>query len=220
MIVSVHIPKTGGTLIGLLFDLASRRRIFYDYEGELAPRPRYFDEAQRFFRSYFMVVHGHFYLAKYFGYFDPAFYVTAMRHPVERVISQFNHILADPQADDRHRSDIQSGKMGPVDFAEDPNIGNAQSRYLGQGGLAKVDFVFLTEQLGESIRQFNARHSSLFGGQLLDLASAKTLRINAASGRGGPSCSPTQREREAIFARTRDDNALYAEALEKFRRQQ
>ena len=33
MIISVHIPKTGGTTLGMYLDYGFQRRIFYDYEN-------------------------------------------------------------------------------------------------------------------------------------------------------------------------------------------
>jgi len=217
MIISIHVPKTAGTLLGLMFDLAVGRRVFYDYLGEHEPLPSFFGEAERFFCGHFRVVHGHFHLDKYYSLFSPAFYTISFRHPVERVISQYRHILNDPNANDRRRDDIQSGRMNLVDFAAESDIGNAQSIYLGAHSLADLDFIFITEELPKCIRLFNYLHApQLLSGAVLDVVSATQLRVNDSASRGGRTLVPTRSEKVAIYNHCSQDCAIYSEATERF----
>lgn len=215
MIVSVHIPKTAGTFIGLMLDLAVGRRIFYDYLGEAEPLPPYFQESRRFFDNYFKVVHGHFHLGKYYGLFEEPFYLTSVRRPVDRIVSQFNHILLDPHANDYRRQEIQSGKMDIVAFASDPNIGNGQAAYL-RDGIDKLSYVFVAEEMGKSIALFNLLHTpALLGGAVLDYASASTLKVNTALARPGTAHVPSARELEAMAPFTRADDEIYQAGLSR-----
>lgn len=94
-IVSVHIPKTAGTTLATIYDRAFNRKVFYDYDGyETAGVASELVKANAdFISSQFRVLHGHFFTSKYLSVFPNAKYVSLLRHPVERLISQYIHEL-------------------------------------------------------------------------------------------------------------------------------
>src|SRR4051812_7991999 len=97
-IVSIHIPKTAGTTLASVLDRCCNRRIFYDYDGYEHPQVASTEvrEHAGFIQSYFDVLHGHFFATKYVDVFLDAAFIATLRHPVARVISQFQHELNDP----------------------------------------------------------------------------------------------------------------------------
>jgi hypothetical protein len=128
-IVSIHIPKTAGTSLGVVYDRCFNRRVFYDYEDYFKPQvvSKAVADNARFIESHFKVVHGHFLAQKYFPVFPTAKYVAVLRHPVDRVISQYAHELNEHSSAAWYHNDIVSGKMSIVDFAVQDGIHDADS---------------------------------------------------------------------------------------------
>lgn len=158
MFVSIHIPKTGGTTLGYILDYGARRRIYYDYSalrGEaLASDIRYLLSNKSFLESRFDIIHGHFHYSKYSEIFPDAFFVTCLRDPLARTISQYFHILEEGDSRHPHYHNISSGRMGLADFASLPNIRIAQTLFLKGRDIADYHHIAFTEKLAESIYHF------------------------------------------------------------------
>lgn len=162
MLISIHIPKTAGTTIGYLLDYGMRRRVFYDYSELDSPiRKKEYDKDiallqkhKDFIEQRFGVIHGHFYYKKYAQIFSEADYIVCLRKPISRTISQYFHIIE--EADPNHwlYEDLISGKMGFVDFASLTHIKRAQSIFVEGKDIMDFKHVFLTENLQQSIYQF------------------------------------------------------------------
>jgi len=159
MFVSIHIPKTAGTALAKIFDDTSLRRIMYDYgtERDLAtvrtclPEVR---EHSEFIQSYFKYLHGHFHYLKYADVFPDAPVITTVREPVDRVVSQYQHILRAGDRNNLRHKLIMDGEMGIVEFSKIDFIGNAQWYYLEGRPIKEYDFIFIQEQLGNSLQKF------------------------------------------------------------------
>jgi hypothetical protein len=162
MFVSIHIPKTAGTALAKVFDDTSLRRIMYDYGSEMALStvrtcPEDICEHKDFIKGYFKYFHGHFHYLKYAEVFSDCPFITMVRHPVERVISQYHHILRSGNRQlDRHRL-IMDGELSITEFAESPYVGNAQWSYLEGRAINDYDFVFVQEYFEVSLQKFAAR---------------------------------------------------------------
>lgn len=161
MFVSIHIPKTAGTALAKIFDDSSFRRIMYDYGVERSSAVRICPEETKrhkgFIEGYFKYLHGHFHYLKYADVFADSPFIATVRNPVERVISQYLHILRSGDRNvERHR-DILDGKMNVVEFSEREEIGNAQWHYLEGRAIKDYDFIFVQERLGESLEKFCSR---------------------------------------------------------------
>jgi hypothetical protein len=160
MIIFVHIPKTAGTSLAHAFDASCHRRMLYDYDPSYANvvmRPGEEELILRhkeFILSKFDYIHGHFYLSKYKKVFADQKFATCFREPVERIISQFKHVYFMERARSVGK-DIASGKMTIVDFASQPNIGDAQLIHMDGHSLDDLDFFFLTNALPQGIKVFN-----------------------------------------------------------------
>ncbi len=137
-LISVHVPKTAGTAFAnLLNKVYGVEQIFKDYENEsiesIGPRYR--------------VVHGHFRVGKYNGYFPTAKRVAWVRHPATWVISLYyfwKHIpwevaeKANNPLLTRHLTE----ELSLLEFAEHPLARNQFTRHF-LDGLDLEDFFFV-----------------------------------------------------------------------------
>jgi hypothetical protein len=211
--VSIHIPKTAGTTVAEIFSRCFRRSVIFDYDGYSNPfvASDLIVRHAEFINKYFNVLHGHFYAKKYFNIFPNAAFVATLRHPVDRVISQFMHEFNEHSDDAFYHKAIQNGEMDIVDFAAEPGVGDAMSLHLSGRPLHEYDLLIISEELRKSMWIYsvtiNNLHLDSHFGQNIDLP-----RANEGVARAN-SIGFDEKMRAAIFDRTQPDNAVYAEAV-------
>lgn len=213
--VSVHVPKTAGTTLAQVMDRVFNRRVLYDYDGY--ERPTEADPAIQanatFVSSYFASIHGHFYARKYFDVFPDASYVAVVRHPVERVISQYIHEFTDGSSQAWYHDAIKSGRMDVVEFAAQPGVGDAMSLHLEGRPLSAYALLLLTEDMWTSVhllarmvRPFSVeRH---FGSSLPRSNEARIKR---------ETLNFDERTKISVYEKCKADNEVYKEASSLFR---
>lgn len=155
--VSIHIPKTAGTTLGTVFNRVFRYRLFMDYadyDHYETPDPLIV-ENRAFIETYFEGIHGHFSARRYLGVFRSAKFIACVRHPVDRIISQYLHELNEGGPRSLYHDDLASGRMSVVDFAGQEGVGNAMSRHLSGIELQQYDLLLLTERLPQSMHLLN-----------------------------------------------------------------
>ena len=162
MFVSIHIPKTAGTALAKIFDDTSLRRIMYEYGSErdlttVRTCPPDVREHREFIQSYFKYLHGHFHYLKYADVFPDAPVITTVREPVDRVVSQYLHILRGGDRNNLRHKQIMDGEMSIVEFSKIDFIGNAQWYYLEGRPIKEYDFIFIQEELYYSLKKFCER---------------------------------------------------------------
>jgi hypothetical protein len=142
-LISVHIPKTAGTTFGkvILPKIYPKHSILYDYdflpintlieEGKLTTQTR--------------VIHGHFSIEKYRGYFNNAKRVIWLRNPIILLISAYFFWMASGRDkifyDENHRYVIEN-KLDFSAFVKQPFTHNMISNYFGKG-MKLTDFYFV-----------------------------------------------------------------------------
>jgi hypothetical protein len=159
MLLSIHIPKTAGTNFTHILRKCFTKGLYLDYgtERDLAAArtcaPSILNDTIKFEKSH-CIIHGHYHYLKYKDIFLSEQVLVTMRHPVNRVISQYRHIAlnGDPRVE-RHRL-IMEGKMDVLHFAKFPFIANAQSYYLEGIEIEKVDHIIVAEFFPESVAKF------------------------------------------------------------------
>ena len=162
MYISIHIPKTAGTALAKIFDDTTLHRVIYDYGTEfdlvgVRTCPAEIREHRDFIQSYFQYLHGHFHYLKYADAFPDAPVITTVRNPVDRVVSQYLHILRGGNPDIKAHRLIMDGEMSIVEFSKLKYIGNAQWYYLEGREIEDYDFIFVQEHLEYSLAQFCER---------------------------------------------------------------
>lgn len=160
MIVSIHIPRAAGVMLGTLFDFASGRRVFFDYGNDYRTAkeidPEFYANLD-FIANRFRFIHGHFFYSKYESIFEKAQFICCVRHPVDRLVSQFrfevkNALLG---VGGWQAKMVLEGKMDLVEFVEsDDNIRRTMSLHLEGRRLSDYDFVFVYERLSQDIERF------------------------------------------------------------------
>lgn len=172
MFVSIHIPKTAGTTLGYLFDFGSDRRILWDYHpdykwaGTLEP---HFHAALPFIREHFEFIHGHFLYRKYAEVLRDETFISCVRHPVDRLISQFRHVVMEGRGQTPVSADAISGRLDIVEWIRSAGVHRAQAQHLEGRAVEDYDFIFISERLEESFalfaKLFNFRRKDAFWGQ-------------------------------------------------------
>ena len=159
MFVSIHIPKTAGTALAKIFDDSSQRRIMYDYGTErdiesVRTCPEEVRASREFIKNYFKYLHGHFHYLKYADVFGDCPFIVTVRHPVDRIVSQYLHIARSGDPNNWRHKKIMDGEMDIVEFSKYDFIGNAQWYYLEGREVEDYDFIFVQESLNHSMKLF------------------------------------------------------------------
>ncbi len=155
MIISVHIPKCGGiSFQHVLRGIYGNRRVWLNY-GTI------FNQADARRRGHLVppgirCVHGHF-LGDAFDRLLPCGErVTWLRHPVDRVISNYYHFLRHPDPANPCCRELWARGLSLQKFAELPMMGNEMTRYLAGKPLRDFRFVGIMEKFPESLQRFSA----------------------------------------------------------------
>lgn len=140
MILSIHIPKTAGTTFRELLQAHFLDRIclhYYgpmDYNGaRLAEIPARID-----------CLHGHFTARRFLDRYAHPALVTWLRHPVERVVSEYEHLKRSPDPSSGLSQLIAAGGT-LVDFAEHAYARNTQARYIDGVPIEQFAFMGISE---------------------------------------------------------------------------
>lgn len=216
MIVSIHIPKTAGTSLGHVLDYSSGRRVFWDYDP-LYRNAMVLDplvaQNLHFIKTYFKVIHGHFFNIKYASILPDATFVACLRHPVDRTVSHYYHVARLPGAEDWRTSLIRAGEMDVVDFAtSDENLRLVYTNHLRGREIKDYDYIFFSENLQYGLGCFTER----FGLKV----TVPVPRMNTAPQRRSPARetipSVTDAEREKLFRSMPEDVEIFRKAKEVF----
>jgi hypothetical protein len=173
LIISMHIPKTGGTSLLREIQDGAMGRFLLDYERPGAGR-HFFYKKLRIAEQYLMarirrrqllqnydVIHGHFSVGKYAFLYPQADFITFMREPVARILSTYyyyKHIASKNPASVRKNPNIllvSENRMGILEFAGRDSMQTFYARFTAGFPLHKFSFIGITERYSESIMALN-----------------------------------------------------------------
>jgi|SRR5271165_1919074 len=150
MIVSIHVPKCAGTSFKRVLADICGARIWYNYgtifsreqaRAELVPPGTNF-------------IHGHFIADAFDDLFPRRRLVTWVRHPVERLVSNYQHFLRSPDMRDDCCRAVHERKLSLRQFADLEWMRNETGRYHAGKPVEDFAFIGITERFGESIGRF------------------------------------------------------------------
>ena len=218
MLISVHMPKAGGTTFLSLFESIYGDSLLRDYDDKILSKSTFFQRKNSLISmsknrckisdyAKFNCIHGHFMPLKY-RFFDSrdAFFLTWLRHPVQRLMSHYHYWSREPLNEEagmlRRRFVKERWSLRRFCLAEE--LRDIYSRILWGFPLKRFDFVGITEFFQEDVAFFTKQ---MFG---------RVLEVNASN------LNPDQKENmysvDKILQREiehfhKRDMAIYREAL-------
>jgi hypothetical protein len=221
MILSIHIPKTGGTSFGLLLQAAFGQRLMLDYGDwagfnspeAIAHRARRAIEMRGRrdeLSERYQIIHGHFIADKYVGLFAATEFAAFFRDPYQRTLSQFHFLAQNPQIDHPAVRILHENKMDIFDYIKWQEVGNVQSSLLGSIAIDDFAVVGLTEAFPLSVDLFNRT----FG---YSVAADLHANVNAARATAHYEVAPDVKRAVETFLPA--DIELYQRAKQIFARQ-
>jgi hypothetical protein len=165
MIVSVHIPKTGGRSFQHDLAVAFGPRLLADYGDlvELDTPEAHLHNARRRAEAAaaaadtaarYDVIHGHFTARKYADVFPDMTLVTIVRDPYQHAMSSYEHALRSAQMTHPDIRRFHERRMSAVELIE--TYPDHQNRYLDGVPLDAFALVGLTEQYAKTVALFEA----------------------------------------------------------------
>jgi|HubBroStandDraft_5_1064220.scaffolds.fasta_scaffold227575_2 hypothetical protein len=205
MLISVHVPKCAGTSFRHVLHAIYGSEIWYNYgtifsreqaRGELVP-------------SGAKIIHGHFIADSFDGVFPDRQLLTWVRHPVERLVSNYYHFLRAPDMRDDCCRALHERKLSLREFADLDWMQNLATRYLAGKPVSDFQFVGITEQFEESMLHFS---------RLLGFRNVMKLpRENTNPDRRSERYALSPEDRAYILERNAADLAWYEQAVARLR---
>jgi hypothetical protein len=213
LIVSVHVPKTGGVTFREALEGLAEGHLVLDYDDRpLAPRSLVRSLRERLRRVELppgtRVVHGHFVASKYHRRYPGARFVTWFRDPIERLASHYHYWLREPDPKNPTCRRLLEERLTLEQFGALPEMRDVHARFLGGVPVEAFAFVGLTEAFDAGMELFQR----LFG-------PARPLEVgrrNANPDRRGERYELPPGVREALAANNRRDLELYARARARY----
>lgn len=213
LIVSVHIPKTGGVSFREVLAELAGGHLVLDYDDRpLSPRPRWRALRERLRRPQLppgtRVVHGHFVAGKYGRSHPEARFVSWLRDPVERLASHYHYWQREPDPKNATCRRMLEERLDLPGFAALPEMRDVHARFLAGVPLERFGFVGITEAFDEGMELFRR----LFCPE----RSIAVSKRNANPARPGERYELEPGVRERIAALNRADLDLYARARARY----
>jgi hypothetical protein len=152
MIISIHVPKCAGTSFRNVLQKIFGRRLWSNY-GTVFTR----EQARPDLVPVNTVcIHGHFFADAFSDLYPQARLITWIRHPVERVLSNYHFFRRHPEVNDGCCQALHQRKLSVREFADLDWMRNETTRYLAGRPLSDFDFVGVTERFSDSLGVFES----------------------------------------------------------------
>ncbi|MEM9609199.1 MAG: hypothetical protein AAGA99_17375 [Actinomycetota bacterium] len=186
--VSVHVPKAGGTSFQLTLHQFFGNRLWLDHGVPADPPP------------HAACIHGHASARHRLEQFPEAVLVGWVRDPVERILSQWRYWRRRPDHGHPVCQRLHDEDLGPVELAE--LLPDVQAQMLGDD-LARYDFIGVVERAELSMTGLRA---------LLGASGLFLPHINLTAAK-----DVTEAERRAIAERCEADVETYRHGVERLK---
>lgn len=205
-LISIHIPKTGGTTFLELLSDQYKDKLLLDYGLSREDGPSKVNQGK------YDCVHGHFISDKYAAIKDAEF-VLWLRNPIQRLFSQYYFWKQNsyPHSPAWRRFYLEEWSF--ADFALFPGFRNGQSKYVGSLDINAARVVGITEFYNESLELFK-RELCMH----IDAYNVPQHRKNRNLVAGGSYELNDKKLEAAILEYHKKDYELYLNGLELFRK--
>jgi hypothetical protein len=200
MLISVHIPKCAGTSFRHFLHESFGESLWLNY-GAIFTR----DQAgMEVIPPATKCIQGHFFADAFDDLFPARTLITWLRHPVERVVSNYHHFLRSPDMRDDCCKALHRDGLNLREFAGLEWMRNEATRYMSGKPVSDFSFIGIAERFAESLDVFC---------RMFDFPAPKrTPRDNVNPGRTGPRYEIPPRDFDHILGLNLDDMAAYEEA--------
>lgn len=166
-VISIHIPKTAGTSFYHTLQDVYGQDSCLEVKRESSMENRY--RFHKLIHSQHKVLHGHFLYEEVSNVIKPTCkIITWLRHPVDRVISNYffwkNRILTDPNHHQSHRR-----KETLLEYASRKECRNRATDFLYGISLSNLDFIGFQESYHEDLQVL---------GRLMNWKEVKAVELN------------------------------------------
>lgn len=217
VLLSVHVPKTGGTsFFKNLQDVYHSRVLWHKNDWVEVTTPEAVERRQRhraeligdpeLFARRFDAVHGHFAAGKYRGQFPGARLVTFLRDPFQHAVSCYEFAVRSDSLRHPGHDTFKAQHLSIVELIE--MYPDHQSMYLDGVPLEEFALIAISERYAESLAVFER----IFGVTIPDHGTR--TNVNPARLGGGYAISPDVRS--AVERHRAGDIELYRRAVERF----
>ena len=143
-ILSLHVPKSGGTSFAKTLEQIYKSQFLSHY-------PALQDQGSINLSSKTECVHGHLYIDIYQSIFPNAEFITWLRHPVDRTVSLYHHILKNPDPENDLHKEILLGNLNLLEFSELEWARNQSLHWFGDRNPEDFKFIGFLETSKSSI---------------------------------------------------------------------
>jgi hypothetical protein len=150
VIISIHIPKCGGTSFRRVLQGIYGEGVWLNY-CEILNQPL---ARPGLIPSGIRCVHGHFFGDAFDELVPKPSLVTWLRHPVERVVSNYYHFLRSPDVRDDCCRELLERGLSLEEFAELDWMRNEATRYMAGKPAESFEFIGILERFKDSLRIF------------------------------------------------------------------
>ncbi|MCK5877387.1 MAG: sulfotransferase family 2 domain-containing protein [Candidatus Marithrix sp.] len=213
MLISVHIPKTGGTLFRILLETYFKEKLLLDYtdrpmvNGSLV---RNINALSGMFKTNgickkYDCIHGHFLPIKYRSLKKTSFAVW-FRDPVERVLSGYYYWKRNFNPNGfQFKKYIKNPNISIEEFCSIKHYQNLYSKYLWGMNLSDFQFIGITEDYENSINIFKHIYK-------IELPT-NLMAVNTNPEKYSAKYNIDEKLRNFIIEQNLDDCKIYEQAL-------
>jgi hypothetical protein len=201
MIISVHVPKCAGTSFRHVLAELYGSRLWLNY-GTIFNREQFRADLVA---PEVQCIHGHFFADAFDGLCAQRRLITWVRHPVDRVVSNYYHFLRSPDMRDSCCRILHERRLSLREFAALDWMRNEATRYLAHKMVGEFAFVGIAERFEESLR--------IFGDEIGWLGTLEAPCVNTNPDRTTPNYDLSTEDYDYILGLNTSDFAWYSEAL-------
>lgn len=151
VIISVHIPKCGGiSFEHVLQGIYGKKRVWLSYRPISGPPELRYNPIPPGMRC----IHGHFPSDTFDRFVPGPELVTWLRHPVERVVSNYHHFFRHPDPANPCCRELLEKGLSLEEFAELDLLRNEATRYMAGKPVGAFKFIGIMERFQESLKIF------------------------------------------------------------------